>query len=399
LTAAGVLVLWPGEVPEGALTGVPSIGPTSEAVVQRVNEGPCPGSRDQAAPQCQLVSIELTSGDADGQQAVVTVPSSSPLADLSPGDAIIVARSEAGGSVRYSYVDRQRTPTLLILAIMFSLAVVALGRLRGLMALVGLVASIIVIIRFILPGVLLGESPVVVAVVGSSLIAFLALYLAHGLGPLTNVALLGTLASLVITLVLSEVFSKLADFTGFSSEETFLVNLGANQVDLGGLILAGIIIGALGAIDDITVTQASTVWELRAAKPEAAARDLFRSAMRVGRDHVASTVNTLFLAYAGASLPLLLLFVLTGRSFGSVANGEVVAIEIVRTLVGSIGLVASVPITTALAVLSFDRYAPSVVHAQRPDREPDRGADQLPPDRLWLPERRIDVWRQGRRRG
>ena len=397
LTAVGLVLLWPGEVPAGTLRGVASLGPTSDAEVERVGEGACPGVADPAAPGCQLVTVRLTSGDAAGQQTVLSFPADAPDTGLGPGDAIIVARAGTGGSAPYSYVDRDRGPVLLILAVAFALAVVALGRLRGVMALVGLAASIFVILRFVLPAVLVGESPVVVAIVGSSVIAFLALYLAHGLGPLTNAALLGTISSLVITLVLSEVFSGLAGFTGFSGEEAFLVDLGAGQVDLRGLILAGIIIGALGAIDDITVTQASTVWELRAANPGSPTRDLFRSAMRVGRDHVASTVNTLFLAYAGASLPLLLLFVLAGRSLGSVANGEVIAVEIVRTLVGSIGLVASVPITTALAVLSFAN-APTSARSAPLEGAPHGDADERPPDKLWLPERRTDLWRRGRRR-
>ena len=399
LTGVGVLLLWPGDTPLGALAGVTSSGPTSGAEVSSVEEGSCAGSPDPSAPQCRLVTIELRSGEDAGGQAVIEFPSGSPVGDLHPGDSIIVARSTIGETVRYSYVDRDRKPALLILFVAFAAAVIALGRFRGLMALVGLVASGVVIIRFILPAVLLGESPVLVAIVGSSVIAFLALYLAHGFGPLTNVALLGTIVSLVVTLVLSEVFAGLADFTGFSSEEAFLVNLGAGQVDLRGLILAGVIIGALGAIDDITVTQASTVWELRGADPRMPASDLFRSAMRVGRDHVASTVNTLFLAYAGASLPLLLLFVLTGRSLGSVANGEVIAVEIVRALVGSIGLVASVPITTALAVMSLGSLDGTVQASGRAPVDPPRQPPQGPPERQWMPERRRDLWRRRRSRG
>jgi uncharacterized membrane protein len=396
LTAAGALVLWPGELPQGALTGVASIGPTSEATVRSLEEGRCAGSTDPAAPQCRLVTIELTSGEDAGGEAVMEFPSGSPVGDLHPGDSIIVARSDIEGTVRYSFVDRDRRPVLLLLGVAFALAVVALGRLRGLMALVGLVASAAVIIRFILPAVLAGESPVLVAIVGSSMIAFLALYLAHGFGPLTNVALLGTILSLVITLVISEIFTRLANFSGFSTEEAFLVNLGAGQVDLRGLILAGVIIGALGAIDDITVTQASTVGELRRADPRMPAPHLFRSAMRVGRDHVASTVNTLFLAYTGASLPLLLLFVLTGRSLGSVANGEVMAVEIVRTLVGSIGLVASVPITTALAVMSFGGPSRTLADAGPVADGPPGPTGEGPPDKLWTPERRKDLWRRRR---
>jgi uncharacterized membrane protein len=173
--------------------------------------------------------------------------------------------------------------------------------------------------------------------------------LAHGFGPKTTVALLGTLASLVLTAVLASVFVEAAQISGLASEEATIVRLGAAQIDLAGLILGGVVIGALGAIDDMTVTQASAVWELRTANPEMPRRELLRSGLRIGRDHVAATVNTLFLAYAGASMPLLILFILSRQSLATVANGEVVATEIIRTLVGSVGLVASVPITTWLA--------------------------------------------------
>jgi uncharacterized membrane protein len=148
-----------------------------------------------------------------------------------------------------------------------------------------------------------------------------------------------------------------ARFSGLTVEEAFIITI-AGHFDLSGLILAGIVLGALGAIDDITVTQASTVWELHAVRPDLGKAGLVRSGLKVGRDHVASTVNTLLLAYAGAAMPLLLFFVLAGQSIGTVLNGEIVAVEVVRTLVGSIGLVAAVPITTWLAaVFASEEFA------------------------------------------
>jgi uncharacterized membrane protein len=205
--------------------------------------------------------------------------------------------------------------------------------------------------RFVLPGVLAGHSPVVVAVVAASAIAYLVLYLANGLHPLTTVALLGTLLALGATVALSAAVTAIAEFSGYASEDTVIVELLSGQVDVSGLLLAGIVLGSLGALDDVTVTQVSAVGELRTSNPDLPRRELFRRGLRIGRDHVASTVNTLALAYAGAALPTLLLFVLSRQSLGTVANSEVVAVEIVRTLVGSIGLVLSVPITTWLAAL------------------------------------------------
>jgi uncharacterized membrane protein len=236
--------------------------------------------------------------------------------------------------------------------VLFGVAVVALGRFRGLAALAGLAVSIGVLIAFVLPAILDGRNPLAVAIVGSAAIAFLALYLAHGFTTMTTVALLGTLGALALTAILAQVFVGLTELSGFASEEAIVVQIGAANIDLRGIILGGVVIGALGAIDDMTVTQASAIWELRAASPRMSRGDLLRSGLRIGRDHVASTVNTLALAYAGASMPVMLLLVLSRQSLGTVANGEVIATEIVRTLVGSVGLVAAVPLTTWLAAVA-----------------------------------------------
>jgi uncharacterized membrane protein len=215
-------------------------------------------------------------------------------------------------------------------------------------ALAGLVLSVAVLLAYIVPAVLSGRSPEMVALTGGVLIAVMALYLAHGIKSMTHVAAVGTLLSLGLTVVLAAVVTGLADFSGLVSEEaSFLMVIG--DFDLRGLLLAGIVLGALGALDDVTVTQASAVWEIAAANEGLDRHQLFAAGLRVGRDHVASSVNTLLLAYAGAAMPLLLLFGLSGQRLGIVANSEVVAVEIVRTLVGSVGLVAAVPVTTWLA--------------------------------------------------
>jgi uncharacterized membrane protein len=239
-----------------------------------------------------------------------------------------------------------------------------LGRWRGLGALAGLAASLLVIVKFLLPSILDGNSPVMVAVVASSLIAFIALYLAHGFTIPTSVALLGTFASLAVTAVLSLLFVAWSNLTGLSDESAlYLTSLGIN-VDLQGIVLAGFVIGALGVLDDVTVTQVSAVLELRAARAELTRGELYRSAVRIGRDHISSTVNTLFLAYAGAALPLLLLFTQASQGVGSLAGREIIATEIIRALVGSIGLVAAVPITTWLAVTAL---APKPAHHPTPE--------------------------------
>jgi uncharacterized membrane protein len=323
-----------------------------EAKVVASEVGPCEGTRPEDDVVCNKVTFELTAGPDAGATRTQDFPIGPTTPDLDEGDRVVLShQADAPAPADYSYADRQRRVVLVALAVAFAVAVVLLGRLRGLGALIGLALSLALIMRFVLPGVLAGHSPVVVAVVAASAIAYLVLYLANGLRPLTTVALLGTLLALGATVALSAIVTAIAEFSGYASEDTVIVELLSGQVDVSGLLLAGIVLGSLGALDDVTVTQVSAVGELSTSNPDLPRRELFRRGLRIGRDHVASTVNTLALAYAGAALPTLLLFVLSRQSLGTVANSEVVAVEIVRTLVGSIGLVLSVPITTWLATL------------------------------------------------
>jgi uncharacterized membrane protein len=190
---------------------------------------------------------------------------------------------------------------------------------------------------------------VLTAIVGASAVMILVLGLAHGPNVRTATAMVGTGLALLLILGLSVVFVKLTALTGLTSDEAVYVRSLFGQINLRGLLLAGIVIGALGILDDITVTQVSTVWELRNANAAMPTAELYAAALRVGRDHIASTVNTLLLAYAGASMPLLVIFATSGDGLVGTATNAVVAEEVVRTLVGSIGLIAAVPVTTALA--------------------------------------------------
>ena len=362
-----------------------------EAVVVGVTTGPCEGTTPESGIDCRFVEVRLTQGPDDGDTRTLSFSADAPSTpDLGPGDRVVV--DHVGGAAPgfdYQYADRQRRPVLIGAAILFAVAVVALGRLRGLAALGGIVVSLAVILQFVLPAILDGHSAVLVAVLGSAAIAYVALYLAHGFTMLTTVALLGTLTSLGLTVVLSAIFTALGDFSGYASEEAVLLQQLAGGVDVSGLVLGGIVIGALGALDDVTVTQVSAVAELRRANPTMSHGALYRSGLRIGRDHIASTVNTLALAYAGAALPVMLLFVLSQQSLGTVANSEVIATEIVRALVGSVGLVASVPITTWLAsrvVVSADATEPRHAAADdqraappapaQPGREPGEAPDE-----------------------
>lgn len=350
-TLVGVVLLRsPTDI--GRRTG-PDIGLVSDiydASVVSARAGPCEGTTEADRIRCTKVRFHLNQGPDKGETISIDFPESPTSPKFDKGDGVVLSyepRAEPG--FRYQYSDRQRRPVLLWLAVLFAVAVVALGRLRGVAALVGLAASIVVLLTFVLPATLDGRSPVLVAVIGASAIAYLALYLANGFGTRTTVALLGTLSALALTVLLASVFTSLAEISGFATEEALLVKLGERSLDLSGVVLGGMVIGALGALDDVTVTQSESVWELRAANPQMPRRALFRSAMRIGRAHVASTVNTLALAYAGAAMPLLILLVQSRQSLGTVANSETVATEIMAALVGSIGIVASVPLTTWVA--------------------------------------------------
>ena len=217
-----------------------------------------------------------------------------------------------------------------------------------------------IVLLFVVPAMLDGRSALLVAVVGSVAVAYTTIPLAHGWGPKSLSALLGSVASLMLTALLAVLFTNLTHLTGLSSEEAIFLQIGNADVSLQGLLLAGMVIGALGVLDDVTISQASTV-ALRRANPGLAFRRLSELALDVGRDHVSATVNTLVLAYVGASLPILLLFSAADLGVGNALNLEVVAKEVVATLVGSIGLITAVPITTALTTLLALSVAPEEI--------------------------------------
>jgi uncharacterized membrane protein len=264
----------------------------------------------------------------------------------------------------YNIQDLERGRPLLVLVALFVGAVVAFGRWQGIRSLVGLVLSFVVIVSFVVPAILRGHSPVLVAVTGAMAIMLVSLYLSHGLGPKTTAAVVGTALALGLTAALAIAFVAAASLTGLASEEALNANFAVGGLSLRGLLLAGIIIGGLGVLDDVTMSQASLVAELHQANPTAGFAALVGGALRVGRDHIAATVNTLFLAYAGAALPLLILFVTGQDSLGTVATTEVVAVEVVRALCGSVGLIAAVPLTTVLAALvATEEPPPGQAHA------------------------------------
>ncbi len=267
------------------------------------------------------------------------------------GDKLLIGFTETEGQQNFYIIDFIRRRSLLSAFFIFSVLVLAVGRLQGATSLLGMGVTYLVIFQLILPVILSGTSPILAAFAGSFLIIPVTFYLSHGLNRKTTVAVVSTVLALGITSLLAVYFVDAAWLTGFASEEAgYLQTVNTAQLNMKGLLLAGIIIGALGVLDDITVAQAAVVEQLNDANKDLKAKDLFFRAMNVGRDHIASMVNTLILVYTGSVLPLLLIFVNNPRPAWEIINYEIIAEEIIRTFVGSIGLILAVPITTLFAV-------------------------------------------------
>ena len=367
LTAVGVILL----LPRGAGPDLSSVfgqsGDLSKATVVRVEATSCGdvtaglGATSGTTNECETVTARLASS-ADR----IRIDAAGTTNPLHVGDKILVATAE-GDPGTYYFADFQRDTPMAVLLLLFIAAAVAFGRWSGLRALAALLTSLLVLVWFVLPSVLHGHSPIAVAIVGSSLIMIVVLYVTGGFNTQTTVAVLGTVVSLALIAALAWIFVGLCHLTGLADEDAAFLQAASGEINLQGLLLGGIIIGSLGVLDDMTVTQVSAVWELRQARSDYSARSLYRAAERIGRDHIASTVNTLVLAYAGASLPLMIYFTQSNLHLRHILTNEVVAVEVVRTLVGSIGLIASVPLTTALAAYVVTRGG-----VMEPATEPSR---------------------------
>jgi uncharacterized membrane protein len=350
-TAVAVALMWPGGVRD-ELAEI--VQPSDRATVVGIDDRPCGAT---VADRCKRVRVRLDEGADAGGTGTIQWNANGVDPPVRVGDRIRVAEAppipgyDAPDEVSYALVDFERGGALLALFAVFALLVLAFSRLRGALSLLGLGASLAVILLFVVPAILNGEPPVAVAVAGSLAVMLVTILLTHGRGPKAIAALLGTTASLVLTALLAVLFVETTRLTGLAGEEAFALRLADPEVSLQGLLIAGMVIGALGVLDDVTVSQSSTVLALRAANPALPFRQLFGRAMAVGRDHVSATVNTLVLAYAGSSLPVLLILSSGAIGVGQAASLELVAEQIVATLVGSIGLIAAVPATTAVAAL------------------------------------------------
>lgn len=365
---AGVVALWPGEsqveVPAPFQTSTGGQVATEFGTVVAQDIGPCGSASNgrvfTGSPipptvsgfDCNRSIVRIDTGANAGTSTLLEITPGPGTPELSLGEEIRLVRGvDDAGTAIYAFDDYSRATPMLLVVAAFALVIVAIARWRGLRALIGIAVAFAVLVGFMLPAILDGKSAILVAVVGGTVILYCVLYLAHGLNLRTSSALLGTVVSMGIAAVLSDAAIRLTRVTGLSEEQNTNVQAYLEGVSITGLLLAGFIIGSLGVLNDVTITQASAAFELAALDDTATRRSIFASAMRVGRDHIASTVYTLVLAYAGGALPLLLLFSVAGRPIGELLTGDAVSIEIVRSCVGGMALALSVPLTTGIAVL------------------------------------------------
>lgn len=381
LTLAGMAMLWPSGSKEGislanpysAAPGVTfDTGTIQSVVTENCMQGIAqqgqrePGQGDQAQTQQGQQSQQgsdctfaYTEPDKGGSPVKVVInPDVAKSHGVKPGDQIrylnlsnAQGASASQGSPAFIFVDFVRTLPIVLLALLYAAVVIAVARWRGLRALIGLVGAYFVLASFMLPGLVEGKPPLLLALVGSTVIMIGVLYFAHGFSARTSTALLGTMFGLGITALLAAWATGAANLAGVGNHEaTTLVNTSAN-ISISGVILCGLIISGLGVLNDVTITQSSAVWELYELAPGSSARKLFTSAMRIGRDHIASTVYTIAFAYAGAALPILIIVMLYDRPLADTLTSAELSEEVIRTLVGSIGLVLAIPVTTLIAVL------------------------------------------------
>ena len=356
----GVVALWPdsgtvSKLQEKAKFAAPGVT-FQKARVVKVQEG-CPaGENGETAESatCGNVEATLTTGPEKGAAQTVGVPPAVSSSGLAVGDTVRLMRvpAQAGQPATYSFDEVIRLKPLWLLGALFVLVVALVARVRGLLALVSLAFAGFVLFRFMLPALLSGSDGLAVSLAGSAAIMFVVLYLAHGPSIRTSAALAGTLLGIGITAAVGLVAVHGASLSGSGSEDTALLSAFAGSVSFQGLLTCALVIAGLGVLNDVTITQASSVWELREAGPELSRGSLFTSAMRIGRDHIASTIYTIVFAYAGSALAVLLLLSLYDRPLLDLLSSESIAEEIVRTLASGIGLVLAVPVTTAIAAMT-----------------------------------------------
>jgi uncharacterized membrane protein len=350
-TVIGLVALWPGSEPtraeQVAETYLPPGTTYPDAEVVSMETFDC--ATDPAVPaDCADVVVEVLDGEGAGDFQQIQLEAPVVAAGIEKGDVLVLTRDAgAEGGAAYGFYDYARNTPIIVLAITFAVVVGLVARLRGLASLVGLTFAFVVLLQFVLPGLLSENSPTLVSLVGSAAIMFVVLYLAHGFSARTTTALVGTLFGLTLVAVMGSIAVSAARLTGLTSEETVQLQGYDPTLNFSGLVLAGIVVAGLGVLNDVTITQASAIWQLHEVSPQMSWRELYSRGMAVGRDHIASTVYTIVFAYAGAALPLLLLFEVYTTPAWTLVTSSAVAEELIRTMVGAIALVLAVPVTTA----------------------------------------------------
>ncbi len=298
----------------------------------------------------QKLELELSTPD---KKIIIIENGHQPLANVikySVNDRVLVNISQGiDDQEEYVIVDFIRRDSLVLLSIIFVILLLVVAKWKGVFALLGMFFTFFVIFALVLPRLLAGDNPIFIAIIASLIIIPISFYLAHGVNKKTTIAIVASVISLIITAILASVFSYIGHLTGFSSEEASMLSINLGSLNMKGILLAGIVIGTLGVLDDITISQSAIVDELATSAKLTKPKDLYTRSMVIGKDHITSMVNTLVLAYAGASLPLLLIFTQNPHPFSEIINYEFLAEEIIRTLVGSIGLILAVPITSLIA--------------------------------------------------
>lgn len=348
-TVIGMIRLWPSA--EDAPERTALLAPGVEVQVATVTE--VPAAPDPTASV--QVSAIGTSEAIAGERILVEITPEL-VGSVHVGDDLRVlsvaqegAEPADGGTTVYYYFDHERSVPLVVLFVIYLLLVAVVARGAGLRAVLGLAAGVAIVVWFLLPAIMAGQPPVLVALVAGAAMIFPSVYFAHGISVRTTTAVLGTVGGVLVTVLVALLAGRPAGMTGADGDTAMMLHGTQPELVLPAVFLAGVIVSGLGALNDVTITQASAAWELRAAMPQASRWQVFRSAMRIGRDHIASTVYTLAYAYIGSALPTLLFASTIERSLTSTLTAGEIAAEVFRTLVASIGLVLAIPLTTAIA--------------------------------------------------
>ena len=409
-TVAGLIMLWPGDISEHVNTDVAGYSVAGvtypKARITEVKPTSCEGLAGSTPgvtdTRCANVTAELLEGDDQGKLVTVPLTAAVYASGVEVGQKIQLVRvpPTEGQPAQYNFSDFVRGVPLLVIGLIFAAVVVLVARWRGFAAMIGLGFAGLILIKFMFPALVAGSDPILVGLIGSSTIMFVVLYAAHGFSARTTTALVGTLFGLIVSALIGFLATRWAHLTGVAAEDDYVLAAAAPDLRLTSVVICGIIFAGLGVLNDVTITQASAVWEL--ADSGGSQKHLFSRAMRIGRDHIASTVYTIAFATAGASLSVLLLIVIYDRPMVSVLQTEQFAGEVLRTLVASIGLVLAVPLTTAIgvAVVRASSYGargparkpgPVSIPASTTSMESDRlGAGQPVTAFRWRRQRRTD---------